>query len=137
MGKIEPEAERLIDVTETSLAAGIAAMVVATASATSAHAVQEVVEAAGLSVVREYTGHGIGQAMHEPPDVPNYGGPGKGSTPRAGQTLAVEPMVTSGRPRPPARRRLDRRHRRRLAGRPTGEHTMAITDDGPEILTLP
>ena len=61
------------------------------------HAVQTVAEAAGFSVVREYVGHGIGTAMHEPPDVPNYGPPGKGMKLRPGMVFAVEPMVNAGR----------------------------------------
>ena len=100
------------------------------------HAVQEVAEAAGFSVVREYVGHAIGRAMHEEPEVPNYGEPGKGPKLRVGNVFAVEPMVNVGRPETvAARRRLERGHRRRRARRPTAEHTIAITDDGPEILT--
>ena len=100
-------------------------------------AVQRVAEAAGFSVVREYTGHGIGMAMHEQPDVPNWGKPGKGRKLGPGQTYAVEPMVCAGRP---DTRLLDdqwtvvTRDGRRAAHT---EHTIAITDDGPEILTLP
>ena len=99
------------------------------------HAVQSVAERAGYSVVKEYTGHGIGTAMHEAPDVPNWGKPGRGRLLAPGQTYAVEPMVCFGR----ARTRV-------LADDWTVvtadgslaahvEHTIAITDDGPEILT--
>jgi methionyl aminopeptidase len=99
--------------------------------------VQRCAESAGFSVVREYTGHGIGLAMHEAPDVPNWGKPGKGRKLAPGQTYAIEPMVCAGRP---DTRLLDdqwtvvTRDGRRAAH---AEHTIAVTDDGPEILTLP
>jgi methionyl aminopeptidase len=98
-------------------------------------AVQASAERAGFSVVREYTGHGIGTAMHEAPDVPNWGKPGKGRRLAAGQTYAVEPMVCAGRA---DTRLLDDDWTvvtadGRLAAH--AEHTIAITDDGPEILT--
>jgi methionyl aminopeptidase len=137
VGEIDPEDARLIEVTEASLAAGIAAMVPGGRLSDIGAAVQGVAEAAGFSVVREYTGHGIGMAMHEPPDVPNWGKPGKGRKLAPGQTYAVEPMVCAGRP---DTRLLDdqwtvvTRDGRRAAHT---EHTIAITDDGPEILTLP
>ena len=86
-------------------------------------AVQAVAERAGFSVVREYTGHGIGTAMHEAPDVPNWGKPGKGRRLAPGQTYAVEPMVCAGGPdHPPPGGRLDRGHRRRSPGRPRRAH---------------
>jgi methionyl aminopeptidase len=137
VGAIDPEDARLIEVTEASLAAGIAAMVPGGRLSDIGSAVQGVAEAAGLSVVREYTGHGIGMAMHEPPDIPNWGKPGKGRRLGPGQTYAVEPMVCAGRPET---RLLDdqwtvvTRDGRRAAH---AEHTIAITDHGPEILTLP
>ena len=99
---------------------------------------QAVAEAAGFSVVREYTGHGIGTAMHEQPDVPNWGKPGKGRKLAPGQTFAVEPMVCAGRPDDPApRRRAGPWSPPTAACAAHAEHTIAITDDGPEILTLP
>jgi methionyl aminopeptidase len=136
VGAIDPEDARLIEVTEASLAAGIAAMVPGGRLSDIGSAVQGVAEAAGLSVVREYTGHGIGMAMHEPPDIPNWGKPGKGRRLGPGQTYAVEPMVCAGRPET---RLLDdqwtvvTRDGRRAAH---AEHTIAITDDGPEVLTV-
>ena len=135
VGEIDPEDARLIEVTEASLAAGIAAMVPGGRLSDIGAAVQGVAEQAGFSVVREYTGHGIGMAMHEPPDVPNWGQPGKGRKLASGQTYAVEPMVCAGRP---DTRLLDdqwtvvTRDGRRAAHT---EHTIAITDHGPEILT--
>ena len=135
VGEIDPEAQRLIEVTEASLAAGIAAMQPGGRLSDIGAAVQGVAEAAGFSVVREYTGHGIGMAMHEQPDVPNWGKPGKGRKLGPGQTYAVEPMVCAGQP---TTRLLDDQWTvvtadGRLAAHT--EHTIAITDDGPEILT--
>ncbi len=137
VGEIDPEDARLIEVTEASLAAGIATMQPGGRLSDIGAAVQAVAEAAGFSVVREYTGHGIGMAMHEEPDVPNWGRPGKGRKLAPGQTYAVEPMVCAGRP---DTRLLDdgwtvsTRDGARAAHT---EHTIAITDHGPEILTLP
>ncbi len=137
VGDITPEAERLIAVTEASLHAGIAEMIAGRHIGDIGHAVQQVAEAAGFSVVREYVGHAIGQAMHEQPEVPNYGQPGKGPKLRVGNVYAVEPMVNAGSP--------DTFLLDDGWGVVTGdgrlsahwEHTIAITDDGPEILTLP
>jgi methionyl aminopeptidase len=137
VGTISAESARLIEVTNASLDAAIAAMQPGGRLSDIGAAVQAVVEGAGLSVVKEYTGHGIGMAMHEPPDVPNFGRPGKGRRLAAGQTYAVEPMVCRGRA-----------DTRTLADDWTVvtadgawaahvEHTIAITDAGPEILTLP
>ncbi len=137
VGTIDPEDARLIEVTEASLAAGIAAMQPGGRLSDIGAAVQGVAEEAGFSVVREYTGHGIGLAMHEEPDIPNWGQPGKGRKLAPGQTYAVEPMVCAGRP---DTRLLDdawtvvTRDGRRAAHT---EHTIAITEHGPEILTLP
>jgi methionyl aminopeptidase len=137
VGEISADDLRLIEATEASLAAGIAAMQPGGRLSDIGAAVQQVAETAGFSVVREYTGHGIGLAMHEQPDVPNWGKPGKGRKLGPGQTYAVEPMVCAGRP---DTRLLDdqwtvvTRDGRRAAHT---EHTIAITDHGPEILTLP
>lgn len=137
VGTIDAEAARLIDVTDASLAAGIAAMVPGGRLSDIGAAVQAVAEKAGFSVVKEYTGHGIGLAMHEPPDVPNWGQPGRGRKLGPGQTYAVEPMVCMGGA---GTRVLDddwtvvTRDGRWAAH---SEHTIAITDHGPEILTLP
>jgi len=137
VGQIDPEAQRLIDATEASLAAAIAVMVPGGRLSDIGAAVQSSAEAAGFSVVREYTGHGIGLAMHEPPDVPNWGTPGRGRRLAPGQTYAVEPMVCAGRP---DTRLLDDAwtvvtRDGRLAAH--AEHTIAVTDAGPEILTRP
>ena len=137
VGQIDAEAERLIAVTEQSLAAAIAAMVPGGRLSDIGAAVQSVAEGAGFSVVREYTGHGIGMAMHEAPDVPNWGRPGRGRRLGPGQTYAVEPMVCMGRP---DTRVLDDDWTVVTAdGRwaAHAEHTIAILDEGPEILTRP
>jgi len=137
VGEIDPEDARLIEMTEASLAAGIAAMVPGGRLSDIGAAVQRCAEAAGFSVVREYTGHGIGMAMHEQPDVPNWGKPGKGRRLGPGQTYAVEPMVCAGQP---TTRLLEDQWTVVTAdGRRAAhtEHTIAITDDGPQILTLP
>lgn len=137
VGAIDPEAARLIEVTEASLVAGIAAMQPGGRLSDIGAAVQAVVEAAGFSVVREYTGHGIGVAMHEEPDIPNWGKPGKGRKLGPGQTYAVEPMVCAGRP---DTHLLDDGWTvvtRDGAWAAHTEHTIAITEHGPEILTLP
>jgi len=101
------------------------------------HAVQTVAEAAGFNVVREYVGHGIGTAMHEAPDVPNYGPPGKGVKLQSGMVFAVEPMLNVGTIDTIV---LDDGWSVLTADGSLSahvEHTIAITDDGPEILTLP
>ncbi len=98
---------------------------------------QAVAEGAGFSVVRDYVGHAIGQAMHESPEVPNYGPAGKGPGCRSGKVFAVEPMVNAGTPETCV---LDDGWTVVTAdGRRSAhfEHTIAITADGPEILTLP
>ena len=135
VGTISPEAQRLIDVTEAALTAGIAAMVPGGHLGDIGHAVQGVVEAEGLWVVDGYTGHGIGQAMHESPSVPNVGWPGRGPRLRPGNVLAVEPMVAIGTPETDV---LDDDWTVvTLDGTwaAHAEHSIAVTDDGPEILT--
>jgi methionyl aminopeptidase len=137
VGVISAEAARLIEVTEASLHAGIAAMVDGNRISDIGHAVQTVAEAAGFSVVREYVGHAIGTAMHEKPEVPNYGDPGKGPKLKPGMVFAVEPMVNVGSPRT---KLMDDGWTVKTADGALSahaEHTIAITDDGPEILTLP
>ena len=136
VGQVGEEAAKLIKVTEESLYAGIDQMVDGNRISDIGHAVQTVAEAAGFSVVREYVGHAIGTAMHEKPEVPNYGDPGKGPKLRVGNVYAVEPMVNVGSP---GTRLLDDGWSVMTADGSLSchwEHTIAITDDGPEILTL-
>ncbi len=137
VGEIAPEAARLLEVTEASLAAGIAAMVPGNRLGDIGAAVQGVVEAAGFSVVREYVGHGIGRAMHEKPDVPNYGTAGKGAKLLPGVTLAVEPMVTMGEAE--VWEAEDGWTVLSADGSWAAhfEHTIVVGDHGPEILTRP
>jgi methionyl aminopeptidase len=137
VGEIDAEAARLIAVTEASLDAAIAVMVPGGRLSDIGAAVQAVAEGAGFSVVKEYTGHGIGMAMHEAPDVPNWGKPGKGRKLGPGQTYAVEPMVCMGRA---DTRVLDDDWT--VVTRDGGwaahaEHTIAITEHGPEVFTRP
>jgi len=136
VGTISAEAEELLRVTEEALWAGIRRMVDGGRLTDIGHAVQTVAEGAGFSVVREYVGHGIGTAMHEPPDVPNHGEPGKGMKLRPGVVLAVEPMVNVGGPETVL---LDDGWSVVTADGSLSahfEHTIAVTDDGPEVLTL-
>jgi methionyl aminopeptidase len=137
VGEVPADVQRLIDVTEASLHAGIAQMVPGNRIGDIGHAVQRVAEEGGYSVVREYVGHAIGTAMHEEPQVPNYGPPGKGERLKAGYVFAVEPMVNAGSPDTVL---LDDGWSVVTADGSLSahwEHSIAITDDGPEILTLP
>jgi methionyl aminopeptidase len=134
-GPPSEEAIRLVEVTERSLDAGIAALKTGARLSDVGHAVQSVVEQAGFSVVQEYTGHGVGRALHEDPQVPNYGDPGRGPLVRPGLVLAIEPMVNVGTWRTKVLR--DRWTVVTADGSLSAhfEHTIAVTDDGPEVLT--
>jgi methionyl aminopeptidase len=137
VGDISPEARKLIEVTEASLVAGIEQLVDGNRLSDVGHAIQKVAEAGGYSVVREYVGHAIGTAMHEEPQVPNYGQPGKGPKLRSGMVFALEPMVNMGRPETLL---LDDGWSVVTADGSLSvhvEHTIAITDNGPEIFTIP
>jgi methionyl aminopeptidase len=137
VGQIDPEAQRLMDVTEASLHAAIAQMVEGHRLSDIGHAVQVVAEDAGFSVVRGYEGHAIGTAMHEKPGVPNYGDPGKGPKLKPGMVFAIEPMVNAGTHKTKV---LDDGWSVMTADGSLSahfEHTIAITEDGPEILTVP
>jgi methionyl aminopeptidase len=123
IGKISAEAEKLIEVTERSLWAGIEQLKKGNALHEVGRAVQDVAEANGFSVVREYVGHAIGTAMHEQPQVPNYWPGNRGPTLKTGMVFAVEPMVNAGSAGDrDARRRLERGHRRRAALGPFRAH---------------
>jgi methionyl aminopeptidase len=137
IGQVSEEASRLMKVTDESLQAAIAQIRDGNRLSDLGHAVQTVAEGAGYSVVREYVGHGIGTAMHEEPDVPNYGPGGRGLKLRPGVVLAIEPMVNAGRA---ATRLLDDGWTVVTADGARSahfEHTVALTDDGPEVLTVP
>jgi len=137
IGSVDDDSTRLMQVTRASLDAAIEQVVAGKQLGDVGAAVEGLAEAAGFSVVREYVGHGIGTAMHEDPQVPNYGPPGRGMRLKEGHVLAIEPMVNAGGPETEV---LDdgwtviTRDGRRSAH---FEHTIAVTDHGPEILTLP
>ncbi|WP_134686809.1 type I methionyl aminopeptidase [Brevibacillus migulae] len=135
VGTISTEDQRLMKVTEESLYKGLEKAIPGARLSDISHAVQLHAEAAGFSIVREYVGHGIGQSLHEDPQIPNYGPPGHGPRLKPGMVLAVEPMVNAGE-----------RYVRTLEDNWTVvtvdgkkcahyEHTIAITEDGYEILT--
>ena len=135
VGTINADVERLLAVTQECLAAGIAAAVTGNHVGDIGHAVQQVAEAAGFGVVRELVGHGIGARFHEEPQVPNFGSPGRGPALREGMTLAIEPMITMGKP---ATKTLsDKWTVVTLDGSLSAhfEHTVAVTANGPRILT--
>jgi methionyl aminopeptidase len=137
VGTVDAESARLVEVADAALAAAVARMVADNRMGDLGAAVFEVVDRAGFSVVIEYTGHGIGTAMHEDPPVPNIGRAGVGQRLRTGNVLAIEPMVNAGSA---ATRLLDDGWSVVTADGSRSahvEHTVAITDDGPEILTRP
>ena len=136
VGDVGPEASRLLEAAEGALMAGIAAAVGGGHLGDVSSAIQVYAESRGFSVVREYTGHGIGREMHEEPQIPNFGYPGQGPLLQRGMTFAIEPMVNAGG------------WRTRVGGNQWTvvtadgslsahfEHTVAITDSEPEILTV-
>jgi methionyl aminopeptidase len=135
--EIDDESARLIDVTRRSLEAAIDQVMEGHRLGDVGAAVEGIAEQAGFSVVREYVGHGIGTAMHEDPQVPNYGPAGRGLKLKEGHVLAIEPMVNAGTA---ATRLLDDGWTVVTAdGRRSAhfEHTIAVTDHGPEVLTVP
>ncbi|HAM01206.1 MAG TPA: type I methionyl aminopeptidase [Acidimicrobiaceae bacterium] len=137
IGQAGAEATRLVKVTEESLWAGIDQLRPGQRLHEVGRAVQQVAEAAGYSVVREYVGHAIGTAMHEEPQVPNYWPGTGGPVLKAGMVFAVEPMVNAGSP---ATRLLEDGWSVVTADGSLSahfEHTIAVTEDGPEVLTLP
>ncbi len=137
VGDVSPESERLLEVTQQALAAGLEQAIAGNRVGDIGHAVQAIAEGAGYSVVRELVGHGIGTTFHEEPQVPNYGRPGKGPMLKEGMTIAVEPMINMGK-----------KEIRTLADKWTVvtrdsslsahfEHTIHIQDGPPRILTNP
>jgi methionyl aminopeptidase len=98
VGEISPDAARLLEACQAALAAGVEQARAGNRLSDISHAVQAATEAAGFSVVRSLVGHGVGRSMHEDPQIPNYGDPGRGPELQAGMTLAIEPMITAGGP---------------------------------------
>ncbi len=135
VGDISPEAERLIETTRCSLDAGMNAARAGSRLGDISAAIQEYAESRGYSVVREYTGHGIGRQMHEDPQIPNFGFPGEGIMLKKGMTIALEPMVNIGDWRT---RVSDNKWTVFTSDSSLSahfEHTIAITDGGHEVLT--
>lgn len=137
VGAVSAEAARLVAATRGALERGIAAARPDARTGDIGAAVQRHVEALGLSIVRDFVGHGVGRRLHEPPQLPNYGEPGTGLRLRPGMVLAIEPMVNLGGPEVET---LDDGWTAVTAdGRLSAhfEHTVVVTENGPEILTLP
>ena len=135
IGEVPDQVSRLIEVTEQSMWAGIEQVKAGAKTGDIGHAVQTVVEAAGFSVVTEYVGHGIGTAMHEPPQVPNYGDPGTGVRLKEGYAICIEPMVNIGGWKTAM---LDDGWTIVTEDASLSahfEHTIAITPSGPKVLT--
>ncbi len=135
VGGVTPEAQRLMDVTEQSLYAAIRECTIGNHIGDLGAACQAVVEKAGYSVVKDLVGHGVGAVMHEEPQVPNYGKPKRGPRLQVGMTLAIEPMVNAGGPA--TKTLADKWTIVTLDGALSAhfEHTVAITAEGPRILT--
>jgi methionyl aminopeptidase len=137
VGPVSDEAKALIDATRESLEKGISAVVGGNRIGDIGYAVQSVVEPRGFSVVRDFVGHGIGKKLHEQPQIPNFGEPGTGMKLREGMVLAIEPMVNAGTFQVEMMEdewtavTLDRRLSAHF------EHTVVVTDNGPEVLTRP
>lgn len=132
---LKPELKKLLEVTESSLYRGIEQARIGNSIGDVGAAVQEHVEAAGFSVVREFVGHGIGTRLHEEPQVPNYGTRGHGPRLREGMVLAIEPMVNVGKP---DTRLLDNKWTAVTVDGSLSahfEHSVAVTKDGPVVLT--
>jgi len=137
VGVTDPEVIRLVRATEESLAAGISMVRAGRRLGDVSHAIEETVTKAGFSVVHDFVGHGVGRKLHEDPQVPNFGEAGRGPKLKVGMTLAIEPMVNLGGAAVEVMgdgwtvQTVDRRPSAHF------EHTVAIGEDGPEILTVP
>lgn len=136
VGEVTSQVCKLLEVTEQALYIGIAKMKAGAYTGDISAAIQQYVESSGFQVTREYTGHGVGRRMHEGPQVPNYGLPGRGVLLRNGMTVALEPMVLVKNPA--TRVTSDEWTVVSMDGLPTAhfEHTVAVTENGPIILTL-
>ncbi len=137
VGEVSEEAKRLLRVTEEALYKGIAQCVVGRRVGDISHAVQTHAEAHGFSVVRSLVGHGVGREMHEDPQVPNFGPPGQGPELREGMVLAIEPMVNAGGYEVEIGDDSWAVYTRDGSLSAHFEHTVAITKDGPRVLTGP
>lgn len=137
VGDVEPATKRLLDVTEECLNLAIAAAQVGARIGDIGHAIQSHAESNGYSVIREFIGHGIGKNLHEEPEVPNYGTKGKGPRLVAGMTIAIEPMINEGTKS--VKTMPDGWTVKTVDGKMSAhfEHTIAITVNGPVIMTKP
>jgi methionyl aminopeptidase len=135
IGKVSDEKERLMQVTEEALARGIAKACNGNRLGDISHAIESYVLASGFSIVRDYVGHGIGRQMHEEPQIPNFGDPDTGPMLKTGMVLAIEPMVNMGKHY--VKTLKDGWTVVTKDGKPSAhfEHTVAITKNGPEVLT--
>jgi methionine aminopeptidase, type I len=135
VGEIDPAARRLLETCSAALAAGVKQARVGNKLSDISHAVQATTESAGFSVVRTLVGHGVGRVMHEDPQIPNYGEPGRGPELRAGMTLAIEPMITAGSPDVFVHE--DEWSISTVDGSLAAhfEHSIAVSENGPRILT--
>jgi methionyl aminopeptidase len=136
VGRIEPDAERLLEVCQDALAAGIEQCRPGGRLSDISHAIQRVTEENGYSVVRALVGHGVGRSMHEDPQIPNFGPPGRGPELAPGMVFAIEPMINAGEPDITVED--DQWSIRTADGSLSAhfEHTVAVTEEGPRILTL-
>ena len=136
VGEISDDAQRLLDAGQAALAAGIEQARAGNHVGDISAAVQRVTEEAGFSVVRTLVGHGVGRQMHEEPQIPNFGEPGRGPALSTGMTLAIEPMITAGRPEVVMEE--DGWSISTADGSLSAhfEHTVAVTEEGPRILTM-
>ncbi|HEY5160870.1 MAG TPA: type I methionyl aminopeptidase, partial [Gaiellaceae bacterium] len=135
VGEIDPTARRLLETCRAALAAGIGQATAGNRLSDISHAVQAKTEQAGFSVVRTLVGHGVGRVMHEDPQIPNYGEPGRGPELKVGMTLAIEPMITAGSPDVYVHE--DEWSISTADGSLAAhfEHSVAVTESGPRILT--
>jgi methionyl aminopeptidase len=136
VGEISDEAQRLLDAGQAALAAGIEQARAGNHIGDISAAIQRATEDAGFSVVRTLVGHGVGRSMHEEPQIPNFGEPGRGPELATGMTLAIEPMINAGRPEVVMER--DGWSISSADGSLSAhfEHTVAVTEEGPRILTM-
>jgi methionyl aminopeptidase len=135
VGEISDDAQRLLDVCQEALAAGIEQARVGRHVSDIGHSIQTVVEGGGFSVVRSLVGHGVGRAYHEDPQIPNFGAPGRGPELLPGMTLAIEPMINAGGP--DVVMHADEWSISSADGSISAhfEHTVAVTEEGPRVLT--
>jgi methionyl aminopeptidase len=137
VGEVSQEAERLLDACRAALGAGIEQAVAGNRVGDISAAVQDAAESRGFSVIRSLVGHGVGRQMHEEPQIPNFGEPGGGPKLESGMTLAIEPMIAAGSPEIYVHE--DEWSISTSDGSLTAhfEHTVAVTDNGPRVLTAP